>query len=218
MREIKEKRTLYITHSGEFLFWLIIILAVVATSSMGLVFKDKLSEKDYQIFLQDADGLIVGSPVRMMGVEVGHVTKIEPIEDEVYIKFILTNPEVYIPQGTNITVEFSGLAGSKSLEIYLPEDKNTDDSTPLIQIQEPKRLHDALGLLNNMFKKIDSIIYATSSFGAKIQSENIIPEKFKSNKNDIKQFLNYSNTFLDDSNKKATEIKNNLKEFKEYAK
>ena len=218
MREIKEKRTLYITHSGEFLFWLIIILAVVASSSMGLIFKDKFSEKDYQIFLQDADGLIVGSPVRMMGVEVGHISKIEPIDDEVYIKFILTNPEVYIPQGTNITVEFSGLAGSKSLEIYLPEDKNIDDSTPLIQIQEPKRLHDALGLLNNMFKKIDSIIYTTSSFGAKIQSENVIPEKFNSNKNDIKQFLNYSNTFLDDSNKKATEIKNNLKEFKEYVK
>lgn len=218
MREIKEKRTLYITHSGEFLFWLIIILAVVASSSMGLIFKDKFSEKDYQIFLQDADGLIVGSPVRMMGVEVGHISKIEPIDDEVYIKFILTNPEVYIPQGTNITVEFSGLAGSKSLEIYLPEDKNIDDSTPLIQIQEPKRLHDALGLLNNMFKKIDSIIYTTSSFGAKIQSENVIPEKINSNKNDIKQFLNYSNIFLDDSNKKATEIKNNLKEFKEYVK
>ena len=63
---------------------------------MGFMFKEKHDENDYQIFLQDVDGLIEGSPVRMMGIEVGYITKIKPTNNEVYVKFILTNPNVYI--------------------------------------------------------------------------------------------------------------------------
>ena len=70
--------------------------------------------------MPDVDGLIVGSPVRMMGIEVGHVTKIKPIKDEVFVRFIITEKDLKIPQGTVATVEFSGMAGSKSLNcIYL---------------------------------------------------------------------------------------------------
>ena len=74
------------------------------------------------------------------------------------VRYSITNPDVYIPQGTNVTVEFSGMAGSKSLELYLP-DANTyiENSTPVLSVMPPKRLHDALGLLNDMFKKLASI-------------------------------------------------------------
>ena len=112
----REQKIFYITHAGELLVWLIIVLFFVSITSTSFVFKEKHDENDYQIFLQDVDGLIVGSPVRMMGIEVGHITKIKPTNEEVYVKFVLTNKEVYIPQGTAATVEFSGMAGSKSLE------------------------------------------------------------------------------------------------------
>lgn len=207
----EEKKVFYITHSGEFLFWLIIILIFVAVSSLGLIFKEKNDENDYQIFLQDVDGLIVGSPVRMMGIEVGYVTKIKPTKDEVYVKFILTNPDVYIPQGSAVTVEFSGMAGSKSLEIYLPEKGDyIDKTTPILEVEPPKRLHDSLSLLNNMFKKIGSIMYTTSDFGAKLKSENLNPSSFMGSKPNMKNFIDYSNKFLDDSNNKAIEIRNSL--------
>lgn len=213
------KKIFYISHSGEFLIWLLVIFFFVSISSMGLIFKEKNDKNDYQIFLQDVDGLIVGSPVRMMGIEVGHVTKIKPMKDDVYVKFILTNPKVYIPQGTGVTVEFSGLAGSKSLELYLPQESNyIDKTTPLITIQPPKRLHDAMGLLHDMFKKLGSIIYTTSDFGTKLQAEDLNPTQFMGSGTNMKEFLEYSDKFLDESNKKASDMRNSLEGLKKNAK
>jgi len=203
----------YITHSGELLFWLIIVLIIVSFSSITSMWKEKHDENDYQIFLQDVDGLIVGSPVRMMGIEVGHVTKIKPTNEEVYVKFVLTNPDVYIPQGTEATVEFSGLAGSKSLELYLPDKKTyVDKSTPILTVLPPKRLHDAMSLLNEMFKKIGSIIYTTSSFGSKLELEEINTKDLNKKETEFNNFIKYSNGFLDDSNQKAEDIRKSLDE------
>ena len=210
MREEKDK-LFYITHSGELLIWLIIILAVVSFSSITSMWAEKHDENDYQIFLQDVDGLIVGSPVRMLGIEVGHVTKIKPTNEEVYVKFILTNPDVYIPQGTKATVEFSGMAGSKSLELY-PPDKTTyiDKSTPILTVTPPKRLHDAIGLLNEMFKKLGSIIYTTSSFGDKLNLGEFETKNIRQTEEEVQKFLDYSNTFLDDSNKKVDDMRKSI--------
>lgn len=212
------KKALYNTHSVELLVWLSVILIIVAFSSMSFMHKSKNDENDYQIFLPDVDGLIVGSPVRMMGVEVGHVVKIKPVKDEVYVKFVLTNPNVYIPQGSEITVEFSGMAGSKSLELY-PPNKNTyiDKNTPIIEANPPKRLHDALYLLDDMYKKIGSIINSCSSFGNKLQEHDLTIPKNSVN-NDFDEFLKYSDKFLDDSNRKANEIKHNIEGLKGNAK
>lgn len=215
----KEDKVLRINHSVEILLWLVVIAFFVFLSSLGIIFKEKHDENDYQIFLPDVDGLIVGSPVRMMGIQVGHVVKIKPIKDVVYVKFILTNPEVYVPQGTQVTVEFSGMAGSKSLELYLPQKGDyIDKSTPIIIVNPPKRLHDALSLLNEMFKKLGSIIYTTSDFGAKLQAEDLTPKNFGHSANGMNDFIEYSNTFLDESNKKADYIRNSLKEFRKDAK
>ena len=213
-----DKDKLYISPSAELLIWLIIILTFVAFSSLNFMHKSKDAENDYQIFLPDVDGLIVGSPVRMMGVEVGHVVKIKPIKDEVYVKFILTNPEVYIPQGSQITVEFSGMAGSKSLELYLPE-KGTyiDKNTQIITVNPPKRLHDALFLLDDMYKKIGTIINSCSVFGEKLNENHLIIKKGSTN-NNFNGFLKYSDTFLDNSNEKANEIKINIEGFLNHEK
>lgn len=207
----KEKTVLYIDHKKEILIWLIIILIFVAMSSTGFIFKEKNDLNDYQIFLQDVDGLIVGSPVRMMGIEVGHITKIKPTNQEVYVKFVLDNPDVFIPQGTVATVEFSGMAGSKSLELYLP-DKNSVKSSevPILSVAQPKRLHDSLSLLNNMFKKLGSIIYTTSSFGTKLESEIFESVKEENSESGMKDFIKYSNKFIEDSDKKVGDIRKKI--------
>ena len=215
MFKITKEKALYITHRTELLIWLLVILIIVAFSSLNFIHKSKNDENDYQVFLPDVDGLIVGSPVKMMGVQVGHVVKIKPVKDEVYVNFVITNPEVYIPQGSEITVEFSGMAGSKSLELYLPE-KNTyiDKNTPMIEVNPPKRLHDALFLLDDMYKKIGSIIYSCSSFGEKLDENNLKIEKNTSKEHNLEEFLEYSDQFLDNSNEKATEIRKNLEGMK----
>ena len=198
----KDRNTLYITHRAELLFWLIILLVVILISNFFYMRNIK-NANDYNIYMQDVDGLIVGSPVRIMGIEVGHVTKIKPTNEEVYIKFVITDENITVPQGTVATVEFSGMAGSKSLELYLPDDKTyIDKTTPILTVNPPKRLHDAIGLLNDMFDKLNSIIYTSSSFGKKIKFMEIKG----GNDEDIQKFLDYSNELLDDANKKAEDF------------
>ena len=117
----------------------------------------------YQIFLPDVDGLIVGSPVRYLGVRVGHIEKIKIISDEVYIKFVIDDKDLQLPKGIIATVEFNGMGGSKSLEIY-PPTKESIASGKIILVSNPVRLRDAMALLDHMFDKIGSITSRVSYF------------------------------------------------------
>lgn len=208
----KERNIFYITHSMELLAWLVIILIIVCISTVSFI-KRQQDDNDYTIFMNDVDGLIVGSPVRMMGIEVGHITKIKPTNEEVYIKFIITDKDITLPQGTVATVEFSGMAGSKSLELYLPnENTYVDKNVPLLTVNPPKRLHDAVGLLNDMFDKITSIVYTTSSFGDKIKFMEKMP---KDEPQDINKFIKYADSMLDDSNKRLDDFNDKLQNYRE---
>ena len=206
----KQSNTLYITHSGELLVWLVIIFIVVLISTFTISVNKK-TQNIYNIFMPDVDGLIVGSPVRMMGIEIGHVTKIEPTNEEVFVKFIITDKSVTLPRGTRVTVEFSGMAGSKSLELY-PTGKTTyiDKNTPILTVNPHKRLHDAAGLLNEMFEKIGAIIYTSSSFGEELQFINI---QTGSEENLVK-FLKFADKTVDEYNHRAEKLNKQLKEYK----
>ncbi len=200
----KNNEVFYINHRGELLIWLVILLVIVILFTGINLFKKK-SKNQYDIFMPDVDGLIVGSPVRTMGIEVGHITKIKPINDEVYIRFIITDKTITLPQGTVATVEFSGMAGSKSLELYLPDEKTyIDPSVPLLEVSPPKRLSDAAGLLNEMFKKIGNIIAVSSRFGNKI-SEIELPEQ-KGSITNTEKFLKYVNEEIDKSQERANNL------------
>ena len=179
---------------------------MTAFSTVNYVKKVK-TDNNYNIYLPDVDGLIVGSPVRMMGIEVGHITKIKPTNEEVYVKFIIPDKSIVIPQGTVATVEFSGMAGSKSLELYLPEKQTyINNDVPILAVNPPKRLHDAMGLLNEMFDKINAIIFTSSSFGQKIKQINLP----SGNTQDIGSFVNYADKVVNDANKKALDLENKL--------
>ena len=209
----KKDNILYITHSGELLIWLVIILIIVAVSTITYV-SNTQKDNDYNIFMSDVDGLIVGSPVRMMGIEVGHVTKIKPTNGEVYIKFLITDKSLTLPQGTIATVEFSGMAGSKSLELYLP-DSNTyiDNNVPMIMVNPPKRLHDAAGLLNDMFDKLNSILSNSSSFGNQIQKMDL--PKVNSNGQNMNDFLKFADDMVNESNAKAEKLGNDINKLRQ---
>ena len=128
----------------EFVIWFFILCLVV----VGIKIHRYHSEKElvtYQIFMQDVDGLIVGSPVKFMGVPIGYIDKVKIVANDVYLKLIITEKDVELPKGSIATVEFNGLGGSKSLEIY-PPTKESAASGKIIVVQSPKRLHDSLGL------------------------------------------------------------------------
>ncbi len=156
----------------EFALWLLIISVAVFGVRYHHYLKQK-QYKSYQIFLSDVDGLIVGSPVRFLGIQIGHVTKLQIISSNVYVKFIITQKDLTLPQGSIATVEGSGLGGSKSLEIYPPEKGVVTDK--IIVTKDPTRLGRVISLFKGIFKDIDEIVSSFSYASAKIEAEKYLP-------------------------------------------
>ena len=61
-----------------------------------------------------------------------------------------------------------------------------------------------------MFKKFGSIIYTASSFGNKLNLEEINHKDLVQTDKDVRGLLDYSNKFLDDSNKKVDDMKKSI--------
>ena len=155
----------------EFVVW-IILISVTVLGVRYYHYKTHKQTKNYQIFIEDADGLIVGSPVRFCGTQIGYVKKIQIVSTEVYVNFVITQKDLTLPTGSIATVEAYGLGGSKSLEIYPPD--KTVKTDKLIVSKEPMRLGKAFSLFKSMFKELDSIIstvgHASSEFGIEEES------------------------------------------------
>lgn len=205
---IKDKFT--ILQWTEALIWIVIICAII----FGVKYHNYREQKElktYQIFLQDVDGLIVGSPVRMLGVSIGYIEKIKIIGDTVYVKFVLDDKDMSIPKGSITTVEFNGLGGSKSLEIYPPTEQSLA-TNKLIVAKRPMRLNDSIGLIDDMFKKLTSMIIRGSHFASEMN--DFMPKKggntLRKNEKDIREI----NDLLDNLQNNRQQFRNSLKELK----
>ena len=140
----------------ELFVWLLILFLVSGTI-MLVKYNYKKDFNTYQVFLPDIDGLIDGSPVRYMGIQIGYVSQVNIVGEDVYVKFVITQKNLKIPKGSVTTVEFTGLGGSKSLEIYPPKTPDKLLSDKKLIPQPPKRIHESLGLLSDMFDKMMKI-------------------------------------------------------------
>lgn len=199
----------YLVWIAELFIWIMILSALAGIIMLAKVNYKKMFNT-YQIFLPDVDGLIKGSPVKMMGINIGYVSQIDIVGEDVYVKFIITKPHVAIPEASTATVEFSGLGGSKSLEIYPPKIGQGSISEKYIVPQQPKRIHDSLGLLNDMYEQFIDITYTVSIFMDKLglitkqQSSKESPQKL------INNFLNFSNEGLDKLQQRNNELEERL--------
>lgn len=202
------------------LFWIVelfiwlLILSLVSGAIILLKYNYQKNYNVYQIFLPDVDGLINGSPVRILGIQVGYVNQINIVGEDVYVKFVVTDKKAKIPPGSRATVEFSGLGGSKSLEIY-PPSKGQPSPEKFIIPESPKRIHDSLGLLSDMYDKAINITYTVSHFieqAGKIQKESKLKNK---SPQDVNSFLNRINEWLDKNREKSNKFANNLNKKKD---
>ena len=128
------KRLVWFT---ELFLWALFILALI----FGFTYSFATSEHknhSYYMFFKDVDGLTKGSPVRMMGYQIGYVKDVQVFKDNIFVSFLVTQKNVFIPTGSTARVEFYGLGGSKSLEIE-PPSKNTH-SNEIIVTQNPYRI------------------------------------------------------------------------------
>lgn len=127
----------------------ILLLAVLAFLGVK-IFKHTFDiGQTYHVEFKDIDSIVVGSPVRILGVDIGHVTKIQSASDKIYIDFVVTNDKVKLPQGTKATIEFFGIAGSRSIELTPPA-KNSKEKGLIVR--EPIRIGDAFGIMEEFLK------------------------------------------------------------------
>ena len=190
----------------EFFLWLII----VAVGVLGIryhYYQTQKQYKSYQIFMEDVDGLIVGSPVKFLGVQIGHVKKIQIIASNVYIKFIITQKGLQLPAGSIATVEASGLGGSKALEIYPPAKGATADK--LIMIKEPTRLGKVMSLFDDIFKELNAIFMTVDHAGSQFDMQNGIPKNIVEPA-DIKEGLIKIESRIDAIHNAQQKIKDNF--------
>ena len=187
----------------ELSIWFLLLVFVLG---IGYIAKQNYNQhKTYQIFLQDVDGIIKGSPVRMMGIHIGYVRKVKIINDTAFVDFIINQDGIEIPKGSKVTVEFTGLGGSKSIEIYTPKDK-VPKGSQTFEVQQPRRLGAALSLLDSMLEKISAIMFQCTSFTDSINRAFSQAETPKSNK-PMSEVLNDTDSWLDETQKKMDKNK-----------
>ncbi len=79
------------------------------------------------VSFKDVNGMRAGSGVQMMGVRIGQVEEIKPrIGDEssyVDVKFVITEPDILIPNASEISIQQSGIIGEQFLEITPPKER-----------------------------------------------------------------------------------------------
>ncbi len=79
---------------SELFLWSVIILAVI----LGFTYASATAyEKNhsYYMFFNDVDGLSQGSPVRMMGFQIGYVRDVKVFDDNIFVSFLVTERNVY---------------------------------------------------------------------------------------------------------------------------
>ncbi len=215
-KDARKTRTRYF-REFELLIWLLIILAFLVFGVLSY----RSSQQTYQlynIFMPDVDGLIVGSPVNLMGVPVGYVKTLKIVnDDEVFVRFIIRDKSIKLPKGTIANVEFTGLGGSKSIELYPPNKDYVQqyglDGDDYIIVARVSRLRDCWSLLYQMFGKIGSITAKISSFGVELQNSDLQSDTEATQK-DVNNFLEFSNGWVDNVQKDINNYKNKMDDIK----
>ena len=196
-------------------FWLIEILVWISiVSFLSFIFikwteHQKELHSTGHVFFADTDGLIVGSPVRFMGVQVGYVSNVSIVNSEAYVSFVITEKNLKLPQGTIATVEFSGLAGSKSLELSPPNAYSLSTGYSILAV-EPIRINS---FVHKQQEIATNIINVTNQLNLVITKNNILQIKTFLNTTELFKNLNYT---LDNINsveeKTLLNIKNRMEQ------
>ncbi|MCD7780630.1 MAG: MlaD family protein [Candidatus Gastranaerophilales bacterium] len=121
--------------------WLIEIVIWLLILSLCLfffVYKTTIKENvqnTYYIFFDDADGLVKGSAVRLMGINIGYVRDVKIFDNKVFVSFLVTKEDVKIPKYATAAIEFYGLGGSTSLELIPSYYEGIENKENIIPVQ-----------------------------------------------------------------------------------
>lgn len=141
---------------------LVLWFVILVMAGAGFYFIPRLSEENdrgqiIHLPFQDANEISRGSAVRMMGTEVGYVKDIHLHDDYVDIVIKTIPGSLPIPSGATFTILFTGLVGSKSIEVFPPE-----TSRPLVRgkpqyiTENPIRMRQSLDYQIDMARALQA--------------------------------------------------------------
>ncbi len=143
---------------------IIILSALVLFGLVAYGVKKTVYDKNlYTLYFRDVDGIIPGSPVKFMGVTVGHVSKLTLKGNKIKAIIFVSKPEIKIPDCANARVEFSGIVGSKYIEITPPDGSGKCGG---IIANDPLRISiivEIMDIYNRAFKGLEQGIKKFSS-------------------------------------------------------
>ena len=136
---------------------------------------------------KDVNGIRPGSAVQMMGFRIGQIEEITPVLSDmddpyVRVKFVITEPDINIPNASTISIQQSGIIGEQFLEIsppklrtiYLPINRRSmvlheNDNIEMILSEKPCNI--------GKVKKVE--IIETKTLPINIQEEIKSPSAYK---------------------------------------
>lgn len=130
---------------------ILILVCIFGAAILGFgLFNHYKFEKPntYNILFKDIDSIVKGSPVRFMGMNVGHVVKLKRKDKYIICKIRITKENVKLPDMTRAKVAFNGLGGSKSIEL-LPPTTNDPEIKGIIAA-ESMRINDLAGMVKDL--------------------------------------------------------------------
>ncbi len=164
-----KKKTIWII---EIIIWLLIIFGSIFFFVIQTNIKES-KQNMYYFFVEDAGGLVKGSPVRLMGITIGYIKDVKIFDNKVFISFLVTKEDVQIPKKTAAIIEFYGLGGSTSLELMQDNSLQTGDRDVIIPTNSyrVKDLWDGQTLVANV------LIDIYGGIGRTIKSADLINKK-----------------------------------------
>ena len=163
--------------SSSFKVGLLTLIAIVLL--FGVVFRVKgrafSNAKRMEIQFKDVNGMRPGSGVQMMGLRVGQVEEVEPVidgdENYVKVKFVITDPDVKIPQASMFSIQQSGLIGELFLEITPPKTRT---------VYVPMKSKDILFKDDKVQMKLDDKFYDVGKVkNIEVISKSAVPYNFR---------------------------------------
>lgn len=175
--------------SSSFKVGLLTLTALIILIFSILWIKGRALSAGERLFVdfKDVNGMRPGSAVQLMGFRIGQVEEIEPMlknPDDPYVrvKFVVTEPDINIPNASTISIQQSGIIGEQFLEItppklrtiYLPINKKSqvlhaNDNVQMILSNKPYEV--------GKVKKIE--IIETKTLPINIQEEIRTPSAYK---------------------------------------
>ena len=184
---------------------LLCIAATVIFTSYKIYYNTYVKPNLYIIRFHDIDSIIKGSPVRIMGIIVGHVRNLKRVDDVILCEIVVTKPNTKIPDGAIARVEYNGLGGSKSIEISPP--KTNDPNAKGIVAADALRTSDFM----DMFQDLREVLVCIKEFVNGISPQGTV-DTLKSI-SEAPDFTVDANKTLDELTKKQKENSEKIKRF-----